>query len=46
MRIVNIALPLMLCAAGLTAEGADFGELYYQRASLFDTLGTSPSSIV
>ena len=36
----------MLCAAGLTAEGADFGELYYQRASLFDTLGTSPSSIV
>lgn len=46
MRIVNIALPLMLCAAGLTAEGADFGELYYQRASLFDTLGTNPSSIV
>ena len=46
MRIVNIALPLMLCAAGRTAEGADFGELYNQRASLFDTLGTSPSSIV
>lgn len=46
MRIVNIALPLMLCAAGLTAEGADFGELYYQRSSLFDTLGTNPSSIV
>lgn len=36
----------MLCAAGLTAEGADLGELYYQRASLFDTLGTNPSSIV
>lgn len=46
MRIVNIALPLIICAARLTAEGADLGELYYQRASLFDTLGTNPSSIV
>jgi len=30
----------MLCAAGLAAEAEEFGELYYQRASLFDTLGT------
>lgn len=46
MRIVNIALSLMLCATGLAAEAEEFGELYYQRASLFDTLGTNQNSIV
>ncbi len=46
MRIVNIALSLMLCATGLAAEAEEFGELYYQRASLFDTLGTNHNSIV
>lgn len=46
MRIINIALSLMLCATGLAAEAEEFGELYYQRASLFDTLGTNQNSIV
>ncbi len=46
MKIINIALSLMLCATGLAAEAEEFGELYYQRASLFDTLGTNQNSIV
>lgn len=46
MKIINIALSLMLCATGLAAVAEEFGELYYQRASLFDTLGTNQNSIV
>lgn len=46
MRILKLALAIMLSAVGLAAQGEDFGELYYQRASLFETLGTNPSSIV
>lgn len=45
MRILKLALAIMLSAVGLAAQGEDFGELYY-RASLFETLGTNPSSIV
>ena len=46
MKILKLALAIMLSSVGLAAQGEDFGELYYQRASLFDTLGTNPSSIV
>lgn len=46
MKILKLALAIMLSAVGLAVQGEDFGELYYQRASLFDTLGTNPSSIV
>lgn len=46
MKALNIALSVMLSATCFAAQGTDFGELYYQRASLFDTLGTNPSSIV
>lgn len=46
MKALNIALSVMLSSACFAAERTDFGELYYQRSSLFDTLGTNPSSIV
>lgn len=46
MKIRHFIAAALLAVSGSIASASDFGELYYQRASLFDALGVDSTSIV
>lgn len=46
MKISHFIAAALFAITGSIASASDFGELYYQRASLFDALGVDSTSIV